>query len=201
EHVRHVRDAAPGVRAGEARDLAAAFGHEHPPLRELVVEEVRSGRPGVHVAVVAGLDRSDLVEVLGGGGADRGGQVGHGRHSTTARTLSSMAVWDVLGKRTEHDEFAVVGGVKAPDPSMALLLARETHFRHKEGVAYAVRRRGDDEVLLGPYDSDVIGGVTDRSYRRQGAYAGVGGKLKRVSAEMSKRGLRIDRARPPVRRS
>jgi Phenylacetic acid degradation B len=112
-----------------------------------------------------------------------------------------MAVWDVLGRRTEHDEFVVVGGVKAPDASFALLLARETHFRHKEGVAYAVRRRGNQEVLPGPYDAGVIGGVTDRSYRRQEAYAGVGGKLKRVSAEMSKRGLRIDRPRPPVKRS
>ena len=111
-----------------------------------------------------------------------------------------MPVWDVLGKRTEDDDFVLVGGVKAPDADVALLLARETHFRHKEGVAYAVRRRGDDEVLVGPYDPGVIGGVTDRSYRRQEAYAGVGGKLKRVSAEMSKRGLRIDRARPPVKR-
>jgi 1,2-phenylacetyl-CoA epoxidase PaaB subunit len=112
-----------------------------------------------------------------------------------------MPVWDVLGKRTEDDEFVLVGGVKAPDADVALLLARETHFRHKEGVAYAVRRRGDDEILLGPYEAGVMGGVTDRSYRRQEAYAGVGGKLKRVSAEMSKRGLRIDRPRPPVKRS
>ena len=112
-----------------------------------------------------------------------------------------MPVWDVLGKRTANDEFVVVGGVKAPDADVALLLARETHFRHKEGVAYAVRRRGDDEIVVGPYDASMLGGVTDRSHRRQEAYAGVGGKLKRVSAEMSKRGLRIDLPRPPVRRS
>ena len=52
-----------------------------------------------------------------------------------------MVVWDVLGRRTEEGELAVVGGVKAPDPDMALLLARETHFRHKEGVEYAVEQR------------------------------------------------------------
>ena len=112
-----------------------------------------------------------------------------------------MDVWDVLGKRTDADEFVVVGGVKAPDASMALLLARETHFRHKEGVAYAVRRRGDDRVHEGPYDRDAIGGVTDRSYRRQEAYAGVGAKLKRVSKAMADRGLAIDRPRPPVGRA
>jgi 1,2-phenylacetyl-CoA epoxidase PaaB subunit len=110
-------------------------------------------------------------------------------------------VWDVLGKRSAGDEFAVVGGVKAADADMALLLARETHFRHKEGVAYAVRRRGSADVVEGPYRADELGGVTDRSYRRQEAYAGVGAKLKRVSAELSKRGLRIDLPRPPVLRS
>jgi 1,2-phenylacetyl-CoA epoxidase PaaB subunit len=106
-------------------------------------------------------------------------------------------VWDVLGKRTDSDEFAVVGGVKAPDAEMALVLARETHFRHKEGVQYAVRRRGDSELHVGPWDHDELGGVTDRSYRRQDAYAGVGAKLKRVAGAMAKRGLRIDAPRPP----
>jgi hypothetical protein len=112
-----------------------------------------------------------------------------------------MPVWDVLGKRTEGDDYVVVGGVKAPDVDVALLLARETHFRHKEGVAYAVRRRGDGSIHPGPYGADVIGGVTDRAYRRQDAYVGVGGKQKRIAAEMAKRGLRIDRPRPPVKRS
>lgn len=111
-----------------------------------------------------------------------------------------MPVWDVLGKRTEKDEFAVVGGVKAPDADMALLLARETHFRHKEGVEYAVRKRGEDRVIQGPYGPDVIGGVTDRAYRRQEAYAGVGGKLKRVAREMANRGLAIDSPVPQGRR-
>ena len=113
-----------------------------------------------------------------------------------------MAVWDVLGKRTDHDEFVVVGGVSAPDAEMALMLARETHFRHKEGVSYAVRRRGaaDGEVVVGTYDAEQLGGVTDRSYRRQEAYAGVGGKLKRVAGELAERGLRIDLPRPPVGR-
>jgi len=110
-------------------------------------------------------------------------------------------VWDVLGKRRPDDEFEVVGGVSAPDAELALILARETHFRHKEGVRYAVRRRGEDEVHLGPYEGDELGGITDRSYRRQEAYAGVGGKLKRVSDALARRGLRIEAARPPVGRA
>src|SRR5439155_18512251 len=95
-------------------------------------------------------------------------------------SIASMPVWDVLGKRTEDDGFVVVGGVKAPDADLALLLARETHFRHKEGVAYAVRQRGSEELHVGTYESSMLGGVTDRSYRRQEAYVGVGAKLKRV---------------------
>lgn len=112
-----------------------------------------------------------------------------------------MYVWDVLGKRRAGDALEVVGGVKAPDAELALILAKETHFRHKEGVEYAVRRRGDTVLHAGPYEGDVLGGVTDRSYRRQEAYAGVGAKLKRVSKELAERGLRVEAPRPPVGRA
>jgi 1,2-phenylacetyl-CoA epoxidase PaaB subunit len=111
-----------------------------------------------------------------------------------------MAVWEVLGKRTADDEWSVVGGIAAPDVAMALILAKETHFRHKEGVTYAVRLRGADELHVGPYRPDELGGVTDHSYRRQEAYAGVGAKHRRVSEEMARRGLAIERARPSVGR-
>lgn len=112
-----------------------------------------------------------------------------------------MQVWDVLGKRTNQDEWTLAGGVKAPDADMALLLARETHFRHKEGVSYAVRLRGEDAIHEGPYRDDLLGGVTDHSYRRQEAYTGVGAKLKRVAKQMADRGLRIDRPRPAAGRA
>jgi 1,2-phenylacetyl-CoA epoxidase PaaB subunit len=111
-----------------------------------------------------------------------------------------VPVWDVFGKRTEGDEFVLVGGITAPDVEMALVLARETHFRHKEGVAYAVRRRGAEELHVGSYRAELLGGVTDHSYRRQEAYTGVGAKHKQVTNRMVERGLSIDRARPPVGR-
>jgi 1,2-phenylacetyl-CoA epoxidase PaaB subunit len=111
-----------------------------------------------------------------------------------------VVVWDVLGKRTAEDDWTVVGGVLAPDRGMALVLARETHFRHKEGVAYAVRLRGSAEMFEGPYAASALGGVSDRSYRRQEAYAGVGARQKRVAREMAERGLAIDRPRPPAHR-
>ena len=112
-----------------------------------------------------------------------------------------MSVWDVLGKRTEDDELVVVGGVKAPDAEVALLLARETHFRHKEGVAYAVRRRGETQLHEGSWKPDELGGLTDRSYRRQEAYAGVGGRLRTLTERFTREGVRIDAPRPPAHRA
>lgn len=114
-----------------------------------------------------------------------------------------MPVWDVFGKRKADEDFEWVGGIKAPDPEMALILARETHFRHKEGVVYAVRRRGDPEAELhvGSYQGDVLGGVTDHSYRRQEAYTGVGARHKRIGRRIAEEGLVIDRPRPPSGRS
>lgn len=100
-----------------------------------------------------------------------------------------MDVWDVFGKRSAGDEPVLVGAVKAPDLEMALLLARESYFRRKEGVAYAVRRRGESELHFSPEEGEVLGGITDRSYRRQEGYVGVGAKLKRVREELQRRGL------------
>ena len=112
-----------------------------------------------------------------------------------------MPIWDVFGKRKADDEFEWAGSIKAPDPEMALILAKETHFRHKEGVEYAVRLRGDARMHVGSYRDDVLGGVTDRSYRRQEAYAGVGARHKRATRRFAEMGLVIDRPRPPVGRS
>ena len=45
-----------------------------------------------------------------------------------------------------------------------------------------------------------LGGATDRSYRRQEGYVGVGAKLKRIRDQLAARGAAIDLPRPPVRR-
>jgi 1,2-phenylacetyl-CoA epoxidase PaaB subunit len=111
-----------------------------------------------------------------------------------------VPVWDVFGKRKPDDQFEWAGSIKASDLEMALVLARETHFRHKEGVAYAVRRRGEEELHVAPYEGDVLGGVTDRSYRRQEAYTGVGRRHREVSRTLAARGLAIDRPTPPAGR-
>ncbi|MGH2739048.1 MAG: hypothetical protein ACRDH6_00975 [Actinomycetota bacterium] len=108
-----------------------------------------------------------------------------------------MEVFEVLSRRPDED-WTVVGSIKAPDLEMAMLLARETHFRHGEGDTFALRRRGEDGVHEAA-DPTGIGGVIDRSYRRQDGYVGVGAKLKRVHREMAKRGLAIEHSRPSAR--
>jgi 1,2-phenylacetyl-CoA epoxidase PaaB subunit len=109
-------------------------------------------------------------------------------------------VWDVLARRREGDDWQVSGSVNAPDLDMAMLLVRETHFRHGEGETYAVRRRGEDQVHECP-DPTGIGGVIDRAYRRQDGYVGVGAKLRKVHELMAQRGMVIDLPRPASRRN
>lgn len=106
-----------------------------------------------------------------------------------------MQVFDVLSRRKEGEDWSVVGSVNAPDLDMAMLLARETHFRHGEGETYALRQRGDDRVEVCP-DPTGIGGVIDRSYRRQAGYVGVGARLKEVHRLLAARGRVIDAPRP-----
>ena len=107
-----------------------------------------------------------------------------------------MRVWDVLQRSKSGDSWDVVGGVKAPDVELALLLARESLFRHRERDTFAVRRRGEEEIHEVP-DPTGIGGVISREFRRTDAFAGVGAKHRRIHDEMRKRGLVIDRPRPP----
>jgi 1,2-phenylacetyl-CoA epoxidase PaaB subunit len=111
-----------------------------------------------------------------------------------------MVIWDVLSRRRPEEEWQAVGAVNAPDLEMAMLLTRETHFRHGEARDYAVRRRGEEEIHPCP-DPTGIGGVIDRAYRRSEGYAGVGAKLKQVHREMASRGMVIEGARPGARRS
>lgn len=111
-----------------------------------------------------------------------------------------MKVWDVLQRRKAGADWQVVGGVKAPDVDLALHLTRESLFRRAEGETYAVRLRGSEELHQLP-DSTGVGGVIPREFRRMDSYAGVGGKHRKIREEMARRGLLIDRPRPPDRRT
>lgn len=86
--------------------------------------------------------------------------------------------WMVLGRRTWQDSLVEVGEVHAPDARMALLLARDCFFRHGEGVDYAVTRA--DGIHHCP-DPSALEFATDKSYKQQAGYTGLGAKRRRVT--------------------
>lgn len=104
-----------------------------------------------------------------------------------------MEVWEVFSRRTADDPLTHVGSIKAPDLEMALVLARETHFRHGEGVDCWVARRGDLYRVQGP---ETLGGVMDKSYRRADGYKGIGAKHKQMRESIAEQGVRIEGSRP-----
>lgn len=101
-----------------------------------------------------------------------------------------MEVFEVFQRRTREDPLTHVGAITAPDLQMALHLARETHFRHGEGVeSWIVPRSELHQVSL--TDSPL-----DRSYRRQDGYVGIGAKHKRVAEAAREAGRAIDAPTP-----
>jgi ring-1,2-phenylacetyl-CoA epoxidase subunit PaaB len=96
-----------------------------------------------------------------------------------------MEVYEVF-RRTGHKEpYEHCGGVTAPDPAMALLMAKECFLRRGEGEHLWVVRRSDVHSFS---EDPAISAVADKSYRHPSAYRDVVSKreraLKRVS-EMS----------------
>jgi ring-1,2-phenylacetyl-CoA epoxidase subunit PaaB len=101
--------------------------------------------------------------------------------------------WEVLGRRTGEDPWTAVGAVHAPDADMALLLAKESFFRHGEGVDFAVVRLADIHRFPTP---DMLSPATDKSYKLQKGYTGMGDKRRRAAARAEAAGAVVDRTRP-----
>jgi ring-1,2-phenylacetyl-CoA epoxidase subunit PaaB len=106
--------------------------------------------------------------------------------------------WEVSGRRRADDDWEQVGYVHAPDAEMALLLAKESFFRHGEGVDLAVARE-DEFHALG--DPDLLAFATDKDYRLQRGYTGLGDKRRRAAARARAAGAVRDHARPVDLRS
>ena len=105
--------------------------------------------------------------------------------------------WEVFGKRTLDDPWTSVGAVHAPDREMALLLAKESFFRQGDGVDFAVVRLDDIHVFGRP---DLLEFATDKSYKLQTGYTGMGDKRRRAIDKAREAGAVIDRPRPSDRR-
>jgi phenylacetate-CoA oxygenase PaaH subunit len=104
--------------------------------------------------------------------------------------------FEVFGRRKFDDPLTHVGTVHAADVDAALLLARETHFRHNEGVDYAVVATGDVHRL---HDPTLLERQVDDSYRQQKGYSGFREKRETARAAADARGLGHGRERETPR--
>jgi 1,2-phenylacetyl-CoA epoxidase PaaB subunit len=80
---------------------------------------------------------------------------------------------------------------------MALLLAKESFFRHGEGVDFAVVRLDDLHVFGRP---ELLEFATDKSYKLQSGYTGMGEKRRHAIEMARKAGTTIDKPRPDDKR-
>lgn len=96
-----------------------------------------------------------------------------------------MPTWEVFGRRKPEDALEHVGALHAADHTSALLLARETHFRHLEGVDYAVVR---SDHLHRLEDPSLLDRQVDLSYRLQSGYSGFREKRQRAREAADARG-------------
>lgn len=99
----------------------------------------------------------------------------------------------MLGRRRAGDGWEPVGEVHAPDAELALLLAKESFFRHGEGVDLAVARDGEFRTLEDP---SLLEFATDKDYRLQRGYTGLGDKRRRAAARAQAAGAVRDHPRP-----
>ncbi len=104
-----------------------------------------------------------------------------------------MATFEVFGRRKFDDPLTHVGTLHAADAEAALLLARETHFRHGEGVDFAVVASEDVHRLEDP---TLLEHEVDVSYRNQAGYSGFRDKREKARAAADARGLGHVRERP-----
>ncbi|MDQ3938364.1 MAG: hypothetical protein M3253_06750 [Chloroflexota bacterium] len=104
-----------------------------------------------------------------------------------------MPTYEVFGRRKWDEPLSSVGAIHAPDHEAALLLARETHFRHGEGVDLAVVKREDIHYID---DHTLLEHTVDQSYRRQEGYTGFRDKREAARKAAVDRGRGELQSRP-----
>jgi phenylacetate-CoA oxygenase PaaH subunit len=109
-----------------------------------------------------------------------------------------MAIFEVFGRRTWSSPLEHVGSLHADDERTALVLARETHFRHTEGVDFAVVR---SDHLHGLQDPSVLERKVDHSYKLQSGISGFREKRHAAREAADGRGRGSLRERPSPNRT
>ncbi|MFN2389904.1 MAG: 1,2-phenylacetyl-CoA epoxidase subunit B [Actinomycetota bacterium] len=90
-----------------------------------------------------------------------------------------MDVYEVFRRAGHKDPFEHCGSVIAPDPDMALLMAKECFLRRNEGQHLWVVRRSDVHAFS---DETLLESAADKSYRFAEAYRDVVPKRARARA-------------------
>ena len=90
-----------------------------------------------------------------------------------------MDVYEVFRRSGHKDPFEHCGAVIAPDPDMALLMAKECFLRRREGQHLWVVRRSDIHSFQ---DESLLEIAADKSYRFAHAYRDVVKKRERARA-------------------
>lgn len=89
----------------------------------------------------------------------------------------TMEVYEVFRRAGHKEPFEHCGSVTAPDPDMALLMAKECFLRRREGQHLWVTRRADIHSFS---DESLLEIAADKSYRFAEAYREVVQKRERA---------------------
>jgi ring-1,2-phenylacetyl-CoA epoxidase subunit PaaB len=90
-----------------------------------------------------------------------------------------MDVYEVFRRHGHKEPFEHCGAVIAPDPEMALLMAKECFLRRREASHLWVTRRSDIHSFQ---DESLLEIAADKSYRFAEAYRDVVTKRERAHA-------------------
>ena len=90
-----------------------------------------------------------------------------------------MNVYEVFRRSGHKDPFEHCGAVIAPDPQMALIMAKECFLRRREGDHLWVVRRSDVHSFS---DESLLEIAADKSYRFASAYRDVVKKREKARA-------------------
>lgn len=105
--------------------------------------------------------------------------------STPPDHLETGGTWEVFTRRNWESRLEHAGTIHAPDAQAALVLARETHVRHQEGVEFAVVPSDAFHVVADP---STLERQVDMTYRLQAGYAGFREKRERAREAARRRG-------------
>ena len=100
-------------------------------------------------------------------------------------TDSTHNTFEVFVRRNWESRLEHCGTIHAPDVDVALVLARETHVRHEEGVEFAVVASEAFHLMADP---SILDRQVDMTYHMQTGYSGFREERESARAAAQARG-------------